>query len=115
MVIDPFSLASGVVGILGLALEVTETIHSFTSSVSAAHEESANLALEVEQLSCVLQQFASFLRSDKAKDIAFQPTSGICNVMGLCQGQLQGLRTMLGKLDAPGKGKLARAVERLKW
>ncbi|KAH0538033.1 hypothetical protein FGG08_005345 [Glutinoglossum americanum] len=110
---DPLSVASGVAGLLCLAIQVGVTIAEFTSSVKGASQEAYKLEREIQAFSAVLKQLSEFLQSEDADPIVFEPTSVLLVATNACDKELNALQK---KLEKYGKGdRVSRAIQRLSW
>ncbi len=110
---DPFTLATGIVGILGLSIQITDIIKEYISSVAQARKEAEDLACQIGALGEVLKKLIEFLRSDNVKDVSFEPSSGLNLALGCCQMQLESLYKKLKKPNAPNK--LTAVWDRFTW
>jgi hypothetical protein len=115
MIMEPFTLATGIVGILSLCIQITDITKEYVSSATQAHKEAEDLARQTEALSDVLKKLVEFLRSDAVKDISFEPNSGLNLALGCCQTQLESLYKKLKKQNAQDKNKLVAVWDRLMW
>jgi hypothetical protein len=52
--VNPFTLSTGIAGFTSLALQVTELLHKYISSIVSAEKDAQTLITEVEVLSVVL-------------------------------------------------------------
>jgi hypothetical protein len=112
---DPFTLATGIVGVLSLCIQITGITKEYISSATQARKEVEDLARQTEALSDVLKKLVKFLRSDDVKDISFEPNSGLHLALGCCQKQLENLFKKLNRQNAQDKNKLMSAWDRLIW
>lgn len=87
--IDPFSLATGIAGVLSLSIENTRITKEYLGSVKSAPKEVQDLLLKSSALGDVLEQPVEFLRSDAAQQIAFQLDSGLHLVLKNCERRLE--------------------------
>ena len=100
---DPFTLATGIAGILSLTLEVTKIVADYTKSVKAAADESHALAVELSGLTSVLESLKKFLASDGAR-FDFQNTSVLYSTTSTCHGKLISIRSTLKKFMERSEG-----------
>jgi hypothetical protein len=113
--IDPFTLATGVAGILSLSIEVAKITGEYVGSAKSAPKEVQDLAFQTDALSDVLKKLVEFLRSDATEHVVFQPNSGLHLVLKRCETQLGSLCKKLKGLNASNKTKLSSALNRLSW
>jgi hypothetical protein len=106
--IDPFSLVTGIAGLVSLALEI---MADFVSMTKNAPKDISNLSNELEALSTVLRNLAMFLSSESIKGDLFDDTSVLCASMASCKRQLEELREKLNI----SKIAVMKVAERLKW
>lgn len=74
--IDPFTLSTGVSGLLSLTSEIIKLVKGYSDAVQSASQEVQDLALQCRALAEVLEKLQNLLRSDALDDIAFEPDSG---------------------------------------
>jgi hypothetical protein len=108
---DPFTLATGVAGILSLTTELTKIFTEYVGGVASAPKSARSLFEEITALSHVLSQLVDFLRSENAKGNTFDKTSALCSMIAICQSNIEGLYKKIGNLSRNG----GSAFERLKW
>jgi hypothetical protein len=112
---DPFTLATGVAGLLNLSSEIVKITKEYVRCVKSAPEEIHDLGLQANALSDVLGKLMAFLRSDAAERITFQPDSQLYLILEHCRRQLESLCKKLKDLNAPNRSKFSSALDRLKW
>jgi hypothetical protein len=112
---DPFTLATGIAGILSLCIQITDITKEYVSSATHAQKEAEDLARQTEALSEVLKKLVEFLRSAAVNDISFEPNSGLNLALGCCQMQLESLYKKLKKQNAQDKNKLVTVWDKLMW
>jgi hypothetical protein len=66
--IDPFSAATGIAGILSLTLEVSKTLYEQVNTLKNTLKEAKELLHELGLIEQVLTSLEGFLRSEKARD-----------------------------------------------
>jgi hypothetical protein len=108
---DPFTLATGVAGILSLAMDITKVVKEYVDGVKDAPKSARSLHQEITALGHVLDQLVDFLRSENAKGNTFDKTSALCSMIAICQKIIEGLSKKIGNLSR-NKGS---TFERLKW
>ena len=113
--IDPFSLATGIVGIASLAIQVAQIAKGYIDDVEAAPEEIRNLAHQLGALAEVLNQLGDLLRSGAIDGTNFGPKSSLCIVRQSCEKQLQVLYKRLNEKSTKSKNKIQSSLDRLKW
>ncbi|KAI9717311.1 MAG: hypothetical protein M1812_004838 [Candelaria pacifica] len=111
--IDPFTLTTGIVGIISLAIEVTKITAEYASGFQNAPTTITDLQQELTSLTEVLQQLTKFLKSEQLKGSAFHDVSVLCATKDACEKKISELRTKLLKHNTGGS--LPKALRRLKW
>jgi hypothetical protein len=109
---DPFSLSTGIAGLISLGMELTRILQGYISDYKSAPEDAHNLLVEVTSLCHVLKQFVEFLRKDFKGRL--EPTSALVALIRTCQEEVEGLYKKLEKLKGGGN-KVKELVDRLKW
>ncbi|KAK5941278.1 hypothetical protein PMZ80_006556 [Knufia obscura] len=109
---DPFSIASGVVGLLAVIGEVTKAVKDYATAVKDRKQDIHNLHQELLLLGGILGQLRDFLSTQQAQDAAFDDDSVLRNALVNCTTRLERVGD---KLKAGHEGKLARTLDRLKW
>jgi hypothetical protein len=110
---DPFTLATGVVGLLGVTLQISQIVGSYIDGVENATKAATELSTTLTILHSTLSRLDVFLRSQSAKDNSFEYTSVLCSATGACKTKLELLHS---KLSSRRDGsRLNRALHRLKW
>ena len=104
---DPFSLAVGISGLVGLTAQTLKLTHQYLHGIKHASEAASALATELQLLQTVLRRLDVFLRSDEAKSQSFDHTSVLVSSTAACRTKLEALHK---KLDAATKGSLRRAL-----
>jgi hypothetical protein len=113
IMIDPFTFATGVAGLLSLTLELSKVIGEYTCSVKHFPKEAHELANELMGLSQVLEQLATFLRSEDVRRNSFDETSVLFLVTTNCQAKIE---TVLQKFPRiPQTSKSRPTFERFIW
>jgi len=112
---DPFTIATGVAGILSLGIQITQITNEYIKSVKSAPKEVQDLAIQTNALIDVLKKLEEFLRSGSAEHITFQPDSGLQLVLNNCQTKLECLFKKLKRRHPSDKRKLSAALDRLTW
>jgi Fungal N-terminal domain of STAND proteins len=109
---DPFSIATGVAGLLSLVIQLSQITIAYTSSVSGASRSVNELQLELKSLQHVLEQLKSFL--ERQPNLGpFKDTSALLATNSFCQTKLEAL---LAKLEHLNKGgKIRMLLRALKW
>src|SRR5947207_1095949 len=89
--IDPFTLSTGVAGILSLTLEIGAILHEYVSNVKNAPKEAIDLLNEVQTLSAVFEQLQALLRTPEliARIPLFSPQSVLHKVILSCSEELK--------------------------
>ena len=85
---EPLSLAFGIAGLTGLALELNKIISEYIGSVKHASAESCELAAELSALAHVSERLYVFLGNKGAKCKSFDNTSVLYSVTASCHDKL---------------------------
>jgi hypothetical protein len=113
---DPFTISTGVAGLLSLAMEITKILSAYISDVKSAPEDAQNILTNVTSLSYVLEQLVQFLRKDATKTLGkFECTSALRMVINSCQTQVQDLYQKLEQLQIRSDSKVKGFIDRVKW
>lgn len=112
---DPFTISTGVAGLLSLAMEITKILSAYISDVKSAPEDAQNILTKVESLCYVLEQLVQFLRKDAKTLGKFESTSALCMVINSCQAQVQDLYQKLEQLQIRSDSKVKGFIDRVKW
>lgn len=107
---DPLTLATGIAGLINLALEVTQLTHQYVQGVRNAAKDVDELLEEVAALVDVLRRFYCFLQDDKINIAKFDKTSVIVLTHGACDEKLKTVRSKLSK-----RGNGHRIFKALMW
>lgn len=110
---DPLSAATGIAGLLSLALQVGMTIAAYANSVKGASKSAQKLEREIQAFSSVLQQLCDFLQSKDADHLVFEPVSVLLVATNSCDKELSDLEKKIGKLSTGDKA--SRMLQRLSW
>jgi hypothetical protein len=111
--VDPFTLATGIAGLLKLTIELTKIINEYTGSVKNAPKEAQELFKGLSALGHVLEQLNRFLCSENAKPNSFDHTCVLCFATNTCQDKLQSALRKFMKMSEGSKW--SQNFERLKW
>lgn len=109
---DPFSFATGVVGLLAVIAQVSEAVNFYIGAIQDRRQVIQDLYQELILLRNVLIQLQEFFLSEKAKNASFDSSSVLGNAVSDCTRRLERVGD---KLRSPGGDKLARALAKLKW
>lgn len=110
--IDPFTLITGVAGLISLAIEVTKITNDFASSVKGASGQVQDLLNEIVPLKDVLQQFDNFLKTQDSLG-PFAETCALISTEQYCTVKLKQLYEKLRHLT---EGRtLRRGLHALAW
>jgi hypothetical protein len=109
---DPFTLATGVLGLLGVTMQVSQIATSYITCVKNATKTTIELSTTLTVLCSTLTRLDAFLRSESARDSSFKYTSVLCAATGSCRTRLETLHCKLSKLDS---GRTKRAIRQLTW
>ena len=110
---DPFSLATGVAGLLPLALQLIKLTNSYIDEIRNAPDYIANLKQELSALAEVLDRLEVFLKTEEAKGTAFDDFAVLCKTRDACHERMTPLAA---KLEASQEGgKASGLFHRIKW
>lgn len=93
---DPFTLATGFVGIFGLCIQISHVTEEYISHASSAPKEIQDLNIQLKALADVWEKLDTFLKGNAAAKLHFQPTSGLYLLLKSCLTQLESLQKKLG-------------------
>lgn len=100
---DPFSLATGLAGLVSLSLELFSRTSKYATNAAGAPQEIKELRIELQALAEVLKQLEQLLRSDSADDIEFAPDSALFMAKQNCEERLSKLfKKLRGKNSVQG-------------
>ncbi|CCX04765.1 Protein of unknown function [Pyronema omphalodes CBS 100304] len=80
---DPFTIATGLAGLLSLAIEISGILSGYIGASKSAPKEVHDLLVKVSALQQVLEQLIVFLRSEEARQVSFNKTSVLLSVIVL--------------------------------
>lgn len=104
---DPFSLAVGVSGLITLIAQTLKLTQKYVHGVRDASKSAAGLRDELEILHSNLLRLEEFLRSDKAKGHSFGEKSSLASTIDTCHVKLQRL---CNDLNAVGESRMGRGL-----
>ena len=111
---DPFSVATGVAGLLSITVKVGIAIGEYARSVKGASKAAQKLEREIRAFSSVLEQLRVFLQSKSTDQLIFEPTSVLLVATNSCDKELSALQKRLEKFSSKGD-KASRILEKLSW
>ena len=94
---DPFSLATGIAGLISLCLEVTKITRQYVQGVRNAAKDVDEFLKELSALADVLRHLVKFLRSDGAGKTNFDQTSVLLLTHRACEEKLKAIHLKLQK------------------
>lgn len=106
--VDPFSLATGIAGLISLGLEVTEKTLQYVQGVRNAAKDVDEFLEELSALVYVLRQLVEFLNSNRFSKASFDQTSVLLLTHNACEEKLKAIRLKL--LKRSNDLKLIRAL-----
>lgn len=109
---DPFSLTTGVVGLLVVVAQVTESVSFYIGALQDRKQDIQDLYQELILLRNVLTQLQDFVVSEKARDASFDNNSVLGIAISDCSRRLERVGD---KLRLPSGDRFARTVAKLKW
>jgi hypothetical protein len=109
---DPFSLASSILGVLGVTIQVSQIVNTYVRSVKNATKTATELSTSLITLESTLKNLDAFLRSGNANNSLFEHTSVLCCATAACKARLE---VLCSKLSKHNGSRINRAIEHLKW
>lgn len=109
---DPVSIASGIAGLITLALQVGDTVNTYVTAIRSRSQDIKELHDELLLLGDVLSRLRDFLQSEQATGSTFDEDSVLHLAISDCKARIERIGD---KLKPSEGGKLARAVDRIKW
>ncbi|KIX01570.1 uncharacterized protein Z518_09296 [Rhinocladiella mackenziei CBS 650.93] len=109
---DGVSVASGVAGLITLALQVSGTIAIYVNSIKERSKNIQELHDELLLLGEVLSGLRDFLDSEKARGRSFDSNSVLQKALRDCRDRIERIGDRLKPSDG---GKAARALDKLRW
>ena len=106
-VMDPFSLAVGISGLVTLTAQTLKLSQQYFHGVKHASEAANSLATELQLLHNALCRLVEFLHSDSAKRQSFDETSVLVSSTSACKTKLEVIHK---KLEVATKDRLHRAL-----
>jgi len=103
---DPFTLASGIAGLLSLAIQTLQMTYQYCSSVKHAKEDAVEMSNELDLLKSNLSELHNFLQSPSTLSTSFQYTSVLYAAANICSAKLQKLRNRLNSVEKSQLGPL---------
>ena len=92
---DPFSLATGIAGLISLSLEVTKIAQQYIQGVRHSSKDIDDFLQELAALTDVLRQLDAFLKKDEAGARLFDQTSVLVKTYKACRSSLEKTRSAL--------------------
>ena len=92
---DPFSLATGIAGLISLSLEVAKIAHQYIQGVRNSSKDIDDFLQELAALTEVLHQLDAFLKKDEAGKRSFDQTSVLVKTYKSCRSSLEKTRSTL--------------------
>lgn len=109
---DGVSVASGVAGLVSLALQVSETVVVYVNSLRERSKNIQELHDELLLLGEVLSGLRDFLQSEQGRVSTFGSNSVLQKALSDCRARIERIGERLKTSDG---GKIARALEKLRW
>jgi len=109
---DGVSVASGIAGLITLAITVTGTLTEFVTAIRDKPKNVKELHDELLLLGEVLSQLRDFLAEEEAKGRSFSRNSVLQKAITDCYARIERIGD---KLKPTEGGKIARALDRMKW
>ena len=92
---DPFSLATGIAGLISLSLEVTKIAQQYIQGVRNSSKDINDFLQELAALTDVLRQLDAFLKKDEDGERSFDQTSVLVETYKACRRSLEKTRSAL--------------------
>jgi len=111
---DPFTIATGLAGLLSLTLEIADILSTYTSGVKNAPKDARSVLTEISSLGHVLGQLIKFLQAEETNSKCsgrFRETSALCSVIAICKNHIETLYRKLKFQGIPERD----LFHRLKW
>jgi nucleoid-associated protein YejK len=112
---DPFTISTGVAGLLSLSMEIVTVLSGYISDVNSAAKQAQDLPTELTALQAILQQLDKFLCSDEGKQVSFDESAILFSVIKACEDNIRYLYTKLVKFNQRTEGKTKNFFARAKW
>ncbi|KAL6244479.1 hypothetical protein RBB50_008721 [Rhinocladiella similis] len=109
---DGVSVASGIAGLITLALQVSGAIAVYVTSIKDRSKNIRELHEELLLLSEVLSSLRDFLTSERAKGRSFDNNSVLQKAISDCRDRIERIGEKLKPLEG---GRVSRAIDKLKW
>lgn len=109
---DGVSVASGIAGLISLAIQVSGTITTYYNAIKERSKNVQELLNELELLSHVLSDLRDFLQSKNARGLSFDTNSILQRAISDCRDRVERIGEALRPSDG---GRFARAIDKLKW
>lgn len=94
---DPFTLVTGIAGLLSLGMEVTKITRQYVKGVRNASKDVEEFLDELAALIDVLGRLDDFLKDDKASRFIFDRSSVLFLTYSACEERLNTVRVQLLK------------------
>lgn len=109
---DGVSVASGIAGLITLALQVGEAIAVYVNSIRERSKTIQELHDELLLLGEVLSRLRDFLRAESARGKSIDPHSVLSQAISACRDRIERIGDRLKPVEG---GKLIRTLDRLRW
>ncbi|KIV85881.1 hypothetical protein PV11_01533 [Exophiala sideris] len=109
---DGVSVASGIAGLISLAIQVSGTITTYYNAIKERSKNVRELLSELELLGHVLCDLRDFLQSKNARGLSFDTNSILQKAISDCRDRIERIGDALKPSDG---GRLARAFDKLTW
>lgn len=109
---DPFTIATGIVGVLGLTIQLSQVVNTYTQNAKNATKTAAELSTSLTVLESTLKHLDAFLRNENAINNSFEYTSVLCCATAACKTRLDLLYSKFSKHNG---SRINRGIENLKW
>lgn len=93
--IDPFTLATGVAGLIGVAIQVTQITSQFLGDVGNATSEARDLHSEMVLFTKALEEFNAFLKGPAMEWSSITDGSVLISLVSACESKLKSLNCVL--------------------
>lgn len=111
---DPLSIASGVVGIVTAAAQITSLLIKFTRSTRNAPEQARQVMIEVSDISAIISQLQSYLIARKTVDSSRTSLLKADHLVGIISGCVMTFSELEKLLDETRVNDMG-VIDRVNW
>lgn len=110
---DPFTLATGIAGLIGLAIQLGQITTDYVACVVGADISIGRFQAEVSNLSEVLKELKAFLEAQKSAIVFFSETAVIRKATDACKKTLTDANNKLDRFSKSSK--LPPSIRHMLW